>query len=191
MSEIPHLLAANREYASAFPNAGLAARPARALAVVTCMDARLDPAKFLGLADGDAHVIRNAGGLVTDDVLRSLIISYWGLGTREVVVVAHENCGLLTFSNREIHERLEQETGHDATGIDFLPFDDLERRGAREHETHPGEPVPARFLRAHRIRLRRGHRRDPGGARLSRARPNSGEPASIVLRSGALVREVT
>jgi carbonic anhydrase len=126
MSQIPELLAANREYAAAFPNAGLAARPARAVAVVTCMDARLDPAKFLGLADGDAHVIRNAGGLVTDDVLRSLIISYWGLGTREVVVVAHENCGLLTFSNREIHERLEQETGHDATGIDFLAFDDLE-----------------------------------------------------------------
>jgi carbonic anhydrase len=126
MSEIPDLLAANREYVSAFANAGLAARPARSVAVVTCMDARLDPAKFLGLADGDAHVIRNAGGLVTDDVLRSLIISYWGLGTREVVVIAHENCGLLTFSNQEIHERLAQETGHDATGIDFLPFDDLD-----------------------------------------------------------------
>jgi len=126
MSEIPHLLAANREFASAFPNAGLAAHPARALVVVTCMDARIDPLKVLGLADGDAHVIRNAGGLVTDDVLRSLILSYWGLGTREAVVVAHEECGLQMFSNREIHERIAQETGQDATGIDFLAFDDLD-----------------------------------------------------------------
>jgi len=90
------------------------------------MDARIDPLKVLGLADGDAHVIRNAGGLVTDDVLRSLILSYWGLGTREAVVVAHEECGLQMFSNREIHERIAQETGQDATGIDFLAFDDLD-----------------------------------------------------------------
>jgi carbonic anhydrase len=126
MSVVPDLRAANDAYASTFSGAGLAPHPRRKLAVVTCMDARLDPARFLGLAEGDAHVIRNAGGLVTDDALRSLIISYWGLGTREVVVIAHENCGMQTFSNARIHERLANETGHDASGIDFLPFDDLD-----------------------------------------------------------------
>jgi carbonic anhydrase len=126
MSVVPQLRAANQAYASTFTNAGLEAPPARRLAVVTCMDARLDPAKFLGLADGDAHVIRNAGGLVTDDALRSLVISHWHLGTREVVVVAHEGCGMLTFSNLEFRQMLEQRTGHDASRIDFLPFDNLE-----------------------------------------------------------------
>jgi carbonic anhydrase len=126
MSELSDIRAANEAYASTFAHAGLAPHPARKLAVVTCMDARLDPAKFLGLSEGDAHVIRNAGGLVTDDALRSLIISYWGLGTREVVVIAHENCGMQTFTNEDIHARLEQETGHDATGIDFLPFAGLD-----------------------------------------------------------------
>jgi carbonic anhydrase len=123
---VPDLREANRAYASRFANAGLAAAPARRLAVVTCMDARLDPAKFLGLADGDAHVIRNAGGLVTDDALRSLIISHWHLGTQEAVVIAHERCGLLTFSDQEFQRELEQKTGQDARGIDFLAFDDLD-----------------------------------------------------------------
>ena len=126
MSLVPELRAANRAYASTFANAGLPPQPARRLAVVTCMDARLDPARFLGLADGDAHVIRNAGGLVTDDALRSLVISHWHLGTQEAVVIAHEGCGMLTFSNREFQQTLEERTGHDATGIDFLPFDDLD-----------------------------------------------------------------
>ena len=90
------------------------------------MDARLDPAKFLGLADGDAHVIRNAGGLVTDDALRSLVVSHWLLGTREAVVVGHEACGMLSFSNDELQQTLLEWTGHDAGSIDFLPFDDLD-----------------------------------------------------------------
>jgi carbonic anhydrase len=126
MSVVPELRAANKDYASTFANAALRARPARRLAVVTCMDARLDPAKFLGLADGDANVIRNAGGLVTDDALRSLVISHWNLGTEEAVVVAHARCGMLRFSNRELGDRIEQETGYDASRIDFLPFDDLD-----------------------------------------------------------------
>jgi carbonic anhydrase len=96
--------------------------PGRRFAVVTCMDARLDPAKFLGLAEGDAHVIRNAGGLVTDDALRSLVISHHLLGTQEAVVIAHEDCGMLTFSNDELRARL----GPDAADVDFQPFSDLD-----------------------------------------------------------------
>jgi carbonic anhydrase len=126
MSVVPELRTANERYSSTFAHTGLAAPPARRFAVVTCMDARLDPAAFLGLAVGDAHVIRNAGGLVTEDALRSLVISHWHLGTQEAVVVAHEGCGMLTFTNPDFRRTLEEATGHDASAVDFLPFDDLD-----------------------------------------------------------------
>jgi carbonic anhydrase len=95
--------------------------PGRRFAVVTCMGARLDPAKFLGLEEGDAHIIRNAGGLVTDDALRSLVISHWLLGTQEAFVIAHTDCGMLTFTNGDLHSKLADEAGADASGIDLLP----------------------------------------------------------------------
>ena len=85
--------------------------PRRKLAVLACMDARLDPARLLGLEQGDAHVIRNAGGGVTDDALRSLAISQNLLGTEEVVLIKHTDCGMLTFSDEEFADRLERETG--------------------------------------------------------------------------------
>jgi carbonic anhydrase len=100
--------------------------PGRKLAIVTCMDARLDPAKFLGLGEGADNVIRNAGGLVTGDALRSLIISHWLLGTQEFAVIAHTDCGMLTFSNDDLHGKLEEATGADASDIDFRPFPDLQ-----------------------------------------------------------------
>jgi carbonic anhydrase len=120
------VLEANRDYAERFTTRDLPNSPARRFVVVTCMDARLDPAKFLGLEEGDAHVIRNAGGVVSDDVLRSLVISHWLLGTREAFVIAHTDCGMLTFTNDDIHAKLAAEVGADATGIDFLPFGDLD-----------------------------------------------------------------
>jgi carbonic anhydrase len=88
-----------------------AAAPRRRLAVLACMDARLDPAALLGLEDGDAHVIRNAGGVVTDDAIRSLAISQTLLGTEEIVLIHHTDCGLLTVTDEEFAERLELETG--------------------------------------------------------------------------------
>jgi carbonic anhydrase len=97
------VLEANRDYAESFSKGDLPTPPARRFAVVTCMDARLDPAKFLGLDEGDAHVIRNAGGVVSDDALRSLVISHWLLGTQEALVIAHTGCGMLTFTNEDIH----------------------------------------------------------------------------------------
>ena len=120
------ILQANERYASAFSKGDLPPPPGRRLAVVTCMDARLDPAKFLGLEEGDAHVIRNAGGLVTDDALRSLVISHWLLGTQEAFVIAHTGCGMLTFTNEDIRRQLADERGADASQVDFLPFGDLE-----------------------------------------------------------------
>jgi len=119
-------LQANRSYSESFDKGELPIPPGRRFAVVTCMDARLDPAKFLGLEEGDAHVIRNAGGVVSDDALRSLIISHWLLGTEEALVIAHTGCGMLTFTNDDLHSKLADETGADATGIDFLPFPDLD-----------------------------------------------------------------
>ena len=97
---VQEVLEANQKYAANFGDkARLAMPPARHFAVLTCMDARLDPAKFAGLAEGDAHVIRNAGGRASDDAIRSLVISYKLLGTREWFVIHHTNCGMEFFTN--------------------------------------------------------------------------------------------
>jgi carbonic anhydrase len=97
---LQEVLAANQQYSANFGNkANLAMPPARRFAILTCMDARLDPAKFAGLAEGDAHVVRNAGGRASDDAIRSLIISYKLLGTREWFVIHHTNCGMEFFTN--------------------------------------------------------------------------------------------
>ena len=114
---------ANERYTEGFAKGDLPMPPGRRFAVVTCMDARLDPAKFLGLEEGDAHVIRNAGGVVSDDALRSLVISHHLLGTQEALVIGHTDCGMLTFTNDDLRERL----GPDAADVDFHPFGDLEQ----------------------------------------------------------------
>ena len=107
MSVRAEVLRANAEYAATFGDKGeLALPPARGFAILTCMDARLDPAKYAGLAEGDAHVIRNAGGRASDDAIRSLVISYKLLGTREFFVVHHTNCGMEFFSNEVMRELL-------------------------------------------------------------------------------------
>jgi carbonic anhydrase len=131
MPERDTLLAANEVYADSFSQGHLPMPPARRVAIVTCMDARLDPARFLGLEPGDAHVIRNAGGLVTEDTIRSLVISHWLLGTQEVAVIAHTDCGMLTFSNDDLRARLRSEADADASEVDFRPFVDL-RESVRE-----------------------------------------------------------
>jgi carbonic anhydrase len=104
--------------------------PARKVAVLVCMDARIDPAKALGLEEGDAHVIRNAGGLATE-AIRSLAISQELLGTREIVVIHHTDCGMLTFTNDVIRAKLAEDlgpaAGAAAQAVDFLPFPDLEQ----------------------------------------------------------------
>ena len=126
MPERDTLQAANHVYADGFTKGDLPLPPGRRLAIVTCMDARLDPAKFLGLEEGDAHVIRNAGGLVTDDALRSLVISHWLLGTEEVAVLAHTDCGMQTFSNDDLRGKLREEADADASEVEFKPFPSLE-----------------------------------------------------------------
>jgi len=120
------LIAANASYASGFTKGELPLPPARKIAIVTCMDARLIPSRALGIEEGDAHVIRNAGGLARD-ALRSLVISQQLLGTREIIVIHHTECGMLTFTNEQLHAKVRNELGADASAIDFQPFPDLEQ----------------------------------------------------------------
>jgi carbonic anhydrase len=125
MSVSDELLQANAEYARTFDRGDLPMPPARRLAIVTCMDARIIPSRQLGLQEGDAHVIRNAGGRARD-ALRSLVVSQRLLGTKEIAVIHHTDCGMLTFTNPELHARVKQDLGADSSDIDFLPFSDVE-----------------------------------------------------------------
>ena len=111
MSETEELLQNNAAYAESFEKGDLQLPPARGVAVVACMDARLDVHKILGLQEGDAHVIRNAGGVITDDEIRSLTISQRLLGTREIVLIHHTDCGMLTFSDDELKAQIHEDVG--------------------------------------------------------------------------------
>lgn len=111
MTEIDEVLANSASYASSFRAGDLTASPGRKLAVVACADARIDVHRILGLKEGDAHVIRNAGGVITDDVIRSLIISQRLLGTREVMLIQHTDCGMLKFRDDDFKDAIEAETG--------------------------------------------------------------------------------
>src|SRR5687768_17315223 len=111
MSVTDELVAANRSYAEQFSQGDLPMPPARKVAVVACMDARLDVYRLLGLGLGEAHVIRNAGGVVTEDVIRSLVISQRLLGTEEIVLIHHSDCGMLTFRDDELEAEITLEAG--------------------------------------------------------------------------------
>ena len=137
MSIVDEVTAANESYVSGLEGGELPMPPGRKFAVVTCMDARLDPAKFLGLAVGDAHVIRNAGGLVNDETIRSLVISHHLLGTEEALVIGHTDCGMLTFTNADLHEKL----GPDSERIDFQPFPDVADRVRQSVEAIRSNPL--------------------------------------------------
>lgn len=127
MSATDDLLTANAAFAESFTQGNLPMAPGRKLAVLTCMDARIDPLAVLGLEIGEAHVIRNAGGVASDDAIRSLVISAFLLGTREFVVIQHTQCGMVTFTNEGLRQRLHDELGVDASTVDFLPFPDLDQ----------------------------------------------------------------
>ncbi|RPI25648.1 MAG: carbonic anhydrase [Acidobacteria bacterium] len=143
-------LVANRDYTRRFTFGNLAMPPSRHLAVLACMDARLTVEQLLGLKTGEAHIIRNAGGLATEDALRSLIISHHLLGTKEFIIINHTDCGMLTFKDEELKRRLVKQTGKEAeTPLHFHAFTDLERN-VREQvqkvKSHPWLPgnIPVR-----------------------------------------------
>ena len=144
MSSIDDAVKANEAYAHGFVWAGLEMPPAQKLAILTCMDARLTPEPMLGLETGDAHIIRNAGGIVTEDAVRSLIISQQLLGTREVMIINHTDCGMLTFKDDALRKRLSDSTGKSAVApARFYAFEDVEQN-VREQilklRSHPWVP---------------------------------------------------
>jgi carbonic anhydrase len=150
MSIIEETLTDRENYAKNFNLGDLPMPPARKLAVLACMDARLMVDQVLGLKTGDAHVIRNAGGLASEDALRSLIISHHLLGTQEFMIINHTDCGMLTFKDDDLRERLEKETGTVSdVPASFHAFNDVEANVRRQVETvrsHPWIPkgIPVR-----------------------------------------------
>ena len=126
MSYFENFLKANQAYVELHGELHLPIKPKTKVAIVTCMDSRLHVAPALGLALGDAHILRNAGGRVTEDMLRSLVISQQQLGTREIVVLHHTDCGAQTFQNKDFQEHLKRELGVDVSDQDFLPFQDID-----------------------------------------------------------------
>jgi carbonic anhydrase len=141
MSITDEVLSANKDYAAKFDGGGLAMPPARKLAILACMDARISVEKLLGLKTGDAHIIRNAGGIATEDALRSLIISHHLLGTQEFIVINHTDCGMVTFTDEQLYSKLEEQTGISAVvPTQFHAFKDVEgnvRRQIARIKNHP------------------------------------------------------
>lgn len=165
---LDEVLDANKKYVETFGDKGeLTIPPSRKFSIVTCMDARLDPAKFAGLAEGDAHVIRNAGGRVTEDVIRSLIISHKLLGTQEWFIIHHTDCGMLTFENDQLYDLLEEslesaelgpdgwynpvKEGGSAAGqyINFLPIKDLAKSVVDDVRTVRNHPLVPHHIPIH------------------------------------------
>jgi carbonic anhydrase len=126
MSEIDKLVQASKLNAAGRGRGSEQSAPSRHLAVVTCMDARFFPSRVLGLREGEAHVIRNAGGR-TPDALRSLVISQRLLGTDAIAVIQHTDCGMMKVRNDDLYAKIDEDLGVDASGIDFLPFERLEQ----------------------------------------------------------------
>jgi carbonic anhydrase len=150
VSIIDEALKANETYAQGFKHGHLPMPPARKLAVVACTDARLMVDQALGLKTGDAHVIRNAGGIVTEDAIRSLLISHYLLGTQEFAIINHTDCGMLTFKDEDLHSTLLQATGTAAVAPSHVhAFGDLQenvRQQIQKVKSHPWIPkdIPVR-----------------------------------------------
>ena len=150
MTVIEEVLKANESYAQNFTLGELPMPPGRKLAVVACMDARVTVEELLGLTTGEAHIIRNAGGIATEDAIRSLIISHHLLGTQEFMLIHHTDCGMLTFKDEELRAKLQQQTGTATVApVHFHAFSDLEedvRQQVQKVKSHPWVPdhIPVR-----------------------------------------------
>ena len=143
MSTTDELLRNNESYARSFKKGDLPLPPAKRVAVLACMDARLDVYKILGLQEGDAHVIRNAGGVATDDAIRSLVISQRLLGTNEIVLIHHTDCGMLTFKDDEVKRQIQSDTGiRPAFALEAFPdLDDDVRQSIERIKASPFIPI--------------------------------------------------
>ena len=144
MSIIDNALKANELYAERYTNNHLPAPPALKLAVITCKDARLVVEAILGLKEGDAHIIRNAGGVVTPDVIRSLLVSHYMLGAQEVMIINHTGCGMMSFTDEQLFTKVRRTTGTAAAGPEAIhTFTDIEenvRKQVEKVKSHPWIP---------------------------------------------------
>ncbi len=144
-----HLLYANEQYSEAFREGKLPRTPRLQLAILTCMDSRIDPDRILGLQEGDAHVIRNAGGRASDDAIRSLVLSYRLLGTRYFLVIHHTDCGMTKITNDQMRDELLSDLGADVSHIDFLPITDPDETVRADVETIRNSPMIRADIRIH------------------------------------------
>jgi carbonic anhydrase len=192
MTVIDELLQASTAYTTRFDKGDLPMPPARRVAIVACMDARLIPSRLLGLEEGDAHVIRNAGGRA-QDALRSLVISQRLLGTREVMVIHHTDCGMLTFSNEGLRAKVREDLGGEAAALardtDFLPFADVEASVRDDVAFLRASPLIPRDIPV------RGFIYDVRSGRLNEVAPEAARPAEDVTapsasRSESRAREI-
>jgi carbonic anhydrase len=162
MTTTDEVLRNAEQYASRFEKADLPKPPARKLAVVACMDARLIPTKVLGLEEGDAHVIRNAGGVVTDDTIRSLAISQHKLGTEEIILIHHTDCGMLGLRDEEFRAELHEETGVEPAWA-AESFTDIERDLRQSIERIRNSPfIPHKNVRGFVYEVETGKLREVG-----------------------------
>ena len=180
MSLTEHIQQYNARYASRFDRSTLALPPARRWAIVACMDARLTVEEVIGIGTGDAHIIRNAGGLATDDAIRSLVISTHLLGTNEFAIIEHTGCGMLTFEDEPVRRQIAERTGADTGGLRLFAFRDLEanlrgqvRRVVESPLLPQGIPVTGYVYEVETGRLRPVVSANTGAANVER------EPASI------------
>lgn len=141
MSRFDDFLANNKVFASQFPNAHIPTPPKKEVAIVSCMDVRIHIAQIFGLKLGDAHIIRNAGGRVTEDTIRSLVISEQLLGTREIIVLHHTDCGLHGQDPKRLSQHLEKSLGALVRDMDFLPFSDLKESVTQDVLALKGSPL--------------------------------------------------
>jgi len=132
MTHLESIKSRNEKYAESFKDGDLAIPPSKKIAVLACMDARLNVNELLGLGIGEAHIIRNAGGIATDDAIRSLIISHELLGTEEFIVINHTDCGMLTFSDEDLQKKISEKYKSNASSIVFHTFDNLEENVKRQ-----------------------------------------------------------
>ncbi len=134
MTQLESIKTQNKEYAKSFKDGDLSLPPAKKIAVLACMVARLNVNELLGLGIGEAHIIRNAGGIATEDAIRSLIISHELLGTEEFIVINHTDCGMLTFSDQDLRKKISEKYNSNALGIEFHSFNDLEENVKKQVE---------------------------------------------------------
>ena len=149
MTDVETIISQNMKYTENFTGKDLPPHPSKKIAGLTCMDARIMVNEVLGLKVGEAHIIRNAGGIVTDDALRSLIISHELLGTEKIIIINHTECGMATFKDKDLQKKLSEKYHSNASDIKFHSFDDLEENVKNQIKRIESTPFLSNIVSVH------------------------------------------